>query len=419
MLPCSVRRVAATTPQSPLLSSLPRAAASCTYRPSQRRRYSSSKPSRDNGSEDKSVRQSVQPAAETKTGEAKASGEKRRRKTKDASDKLKYPSVPTTAHIPSDCKSTLQLHDASNANCLFPFSSNLVLALSSFFSLHRPISVTRGLPRNVSDDAFASIFAVPTRSQKAAEVMSTLSRTVEDLEQPMSGLSLQQQQQHQHQAAVAAEADAAAEAHNEEMRKLDLRNADGSAASLSVQVNNMVGQFLPFRPPPLPQAETPASKKAAAAAAKKATNDATLASAEENEEDVQTRVYKAVFTIEETTDGNGEVKIVAHSPELIEDPDASSSRSLAGGRAQASATMTISMEGGDAAAASTAAAEPRTFLERMALRQLQFHEAQSRLRRPAMWTISVKRQRKLKMKKKKYKKLTRRLRHERLKHGRT
>ncbi|CAN8101472.1 unnamed protein product [Discula destructiva] len=396
MLPCSVRRVAATTPQSPLLSSLPRAAASCTYRPSQRRRYSSSKPSRDNGSEDKSVRQSVQPAAETKTGEAKASGEKRRRKTKDASDKLKYPSVPTTAHIPSD-----------------------FLALSSFFSLHRPISVTRGLPRNVSDDAFASIFAVPTRSQKAAEVMSTLSRTVEDLEQPMSGLSLQQQQQHQHQAAVAAEADAAAEAHNEEMRKLDLRNADGSAASLSVQVNNMVGQFLPFRPPPLPQAETPASKKAAAAAAKKATNDATLASAEENEEDVQTRVYKAVFTIEETTDGNGEVKIVAHSPELIEDPDASSSRSLAGGRAQASATMTISMEGGDAAAASTAAAEPRTFLERMALRQLQFHEAQSRLRRPAMWTISVKRQRKLKMKKKKYKKLTRRLRHERLKHGRT
>lgn len=107
MLPCSVRRVAATAPQSPIiLLALPRATSTSitrSYRPTQSRRYSSSKPSRDNGSEDSSVRQSVQPSAESKTSETKASGEKRRRKTKDASDKLKYPSVPTTAHIPSDC----------------------------------------------------------------------------------------------------------------------------------------------------------------------------------------------------------------------------------------------------------------------------------------------------------------------------
>lgn len=114
MLPCSVRRVAATAPQSPMIrSALPRATAThltCSYRPAQRRRYSSSKPSRDNGSEDSPARQSVQPATETKetkTSEAKASGEKRRRKTKDASDKLKYPSVPTTSHISSDCKLTI------------------------------------------------------------------------------------------------------------------------------------------------------------------------------------------------------------------------------------------------------------------------------------------------------------------------
>lgn len=104
MLPCSVRRVAATgAHQSPLLSTLPRATVTRSYRPSTRRRYSSSKPSRDNGSEDPPVRQSVQPAAEAKAGKAKASGEKKQRRTKDTSDKLKFPSVPTTAHIPSDC----------------------------------------------------------------------------------------------------------------------------------------------------------------------------------------------------------------------------------------------------------------------------------------------------------------------------
>lgn len=53
------------------------------------------------------MRQSVQPSAAdaSNTDEAKASGEKRKRKAKDkdTSEKLKYPSVPTTAHIPSDC----------------------------------------------------------------------------------------------------------------------------------------------------------------------------------------------------------------------------------------------------------------------------------------------------------------------------
>lgn len=227
--------------------------------------------------------------------------------------------------------------------------------------------------------------------------MSTLSRTVEGLEQPVAGLSMQQ-------AAAVAEADADAHNHQHEgAQKIDLRNADGSETNISVQVNNMAGRFLPFRPPPLPQAETAASKKADAEAAE------TVAQEHSLEDDIQTRVYKAVFTIEETTDGNGEVKIVAHSPELIEDPDLSSGSGM--GTVAQRATMTISVEGGSDSAA------PRSFLERMALRQLKFEE--SRVKRSTWWAISVKRQRKLKMNKKKYKKLQRRLRHDRLKHGRT
>lgn len=343
----------------------------------------------------------MQPTAEStdktaegtgKTAESKAPGEKRKRKAKDAPEKPKYPSVPTTAHIPSDCMFThktrlhLVLYPPWRTHQLTHFSL-LVVALSSFFSLHRPISITRGLPRNITEDAFASIFATQTRSQKAAEVMSTISRTVDDLEQPMAGLSVQQQQQ------VGESADS--HHHEGGRQKLDLRNADGREASVTVQVNNMSGQFLPFRPPPLPQPESAkSSTSAGAAAAEEHSMD------EVTQQDAQTRVYKAVFTIEETTDGNGEVKIVAHSPELIEQEE-------------------LELESGDGPSSGSAAPRgPRTFLERMALRQLRYNEAQPSQRR-TMLAISVKRQRKLKMKKKKYKKLTKRLRHERLKHGRT
>lgn len=113
MLPSSVRRVASAAPQSPILSTLgpalPRASLinpTLSYRPFQNRRYSSSKPSRDNDSGDLPVRQSVQPSAVTnKASEAKSSGDKRKRKAKDnGPEKQKLPSVPSTQNIPKDCK---------------------------------------------------------------------------------------------------------------------------------------------------------------------------------------------------------------------------------------------------------------------------------------------------------------------------
>lgn len=129
MLPCSVRRVAATAPQTPVLSnfgsSVPRTAATAvalSFRRNQNRRYSSSKPSRDNGSEGLPVGgrsgSSAQQPADSKAGSeansnSKASGDKRKRKAKDGVEKAKYPSVPSTEHISPDCmllSSLLSLH---------------------------------------------------------------------------------------------------------------------------------------------------------------------------------------------------------------------------------------------------------------------------------------------------------------------
>ena len=250
------------------------------------------------------------------------------------------------------------------------------LALSSFFSLHRPISVTTSLPRIVTDDAFAAIFTQKARAAKPSEVMSTISRTVQGLEQPMASLSVESDVNN----APGTEAG---------IHKLDVVHGDGAEAAVSVQINSMSGNFLPFRPPPLPQ---PLSATGTSEAAGKAGADAGL-SAEEDQQ-TQTRVYRAVFTIEESTDAHGDVKILAHSPELIEEPQQAQQQQ-------------------DGAAA------PRTFLERMALRQMRYEDSrdqQQHLRDGSMLAISVKRQRKLKMKKKKYKKLQKRLRHEKRKH---
>ncbi|KAK4129195.1 hypothetical protein N657DRAFT_563658 [Parathielavia appendiculata] len=348
MLPSSVRRVVAAAPQSPAVSSVasfvPRPAAAYTLPYKQRtglqqRRYSSSKPSNpDDGSRDFAARPvpaSRASKSEKTKGQAKA-------------PVPQPPSVPSTRHIGDEG-----------------------LALSTFFALHRPISVTQLLPQTVSDDTFARIFAPRTRNGRVAEVLSTLSQTVHDLEEPLSRMSIANGDKQQLQDGQEADDGTA---------KLSLRHADGSETNLHIQLNPMSGQYLPYAPPPAPEPLTEAAEAEAEAA-----NSAAAAEelAEQQQQETQTRVYKAMVTIEETVDASGQIKVVAHSPELVEE---------------------------DAPA-------PRTFLERMAWRQLRYDEARRQQDR-AMQAISVRRQRKLRMKKKKYKKLMRKTRNLRRKQDR-
>lgn len=352
MINSSVRRAVATasqqTPVFATLSTAPRATVALSSRCHQRR-YSSSKPSSpDNGSKDIAAGQSVPAAA--KPSDSKASGEKRKRKAKDASELAKrLPVVASTSHLSPEGKSLF----SNYSRCFYgPISNTLqtAIGLSTFFSLHRPISVTHTFPRTVSDDAFASIFTPRSQAQRMADVTSTLSHTVDSLEGPMGKMTLGSNQVED----------------MENSTRIDLKHPDGSESAVYVQLNSMSGQFLPFSPPPLPQQPGSSSVEMESAA---------------DMEDVTPshRVYKAVLTIEETTDADGQVKVLAHSPQLIEEDVA-----------------------------------PRTFLERMALRQLRYEDA-LRTRLNDMHAISVKRQKKLKMKKKKYKKLMKRTRNERRK----
>ncbi|TRX94949.1 hypothetical protein FHL15_004034 [Xylaria flabelliformis] len=350
MLPSTVRRIASATPQSPLLSSFTPAAARATAaltlknnpRCTQRRRYSSSKPSSPNDSPKglPAGQVTASPAQSSKQG-----GEKRKRKAKASSPQRKLPSVPSTQDVPQEA-----------------------FALATFFSLHRPISVTHSFPKAITDDAFAQIFAPRTKSVTYSKVMSTLARTVDQLEQPMQALSIETQH--------VTDATTSHEANGEPTQQLTVKHADGTESSLYVQLDHMSGQFLPFHPPPLPQ---PLS----ASEAEAAVENAGLALPEEAalQQEPQTRIYKAMFTLEETIDENGNTRIVAHTPKLIED----------------------TAENAEVTKATPSRSSRHIRREHV------------RGQANGMLAISVRRQRKLKMKKQKYKKLMKRTRNERRK----
>ncbi|KAI1298246.1 hypothetical protein F5Y03DRAFT_272923 [Xylaria venustula] len=355
MLPSTVRRLAAAAPQSPLFASLAstttRSTAALTLNSnppcSQRRRYSSSKPSSPNDSPKGLAAGQVtaNPAQSTKQ-----SGEKRKRKAKDSSIQRKLPSVPSTQDVPQEA-----------------------FALATFFSLHRPISVTHSFPKAITDDAFAQIFAQRTKSTayNSSRVVSTLARSVNQLEQPVPGLGIASQQ--------GTDASASHDLNGDPVQQISVKHADGTETSVYVQLDHMSGQFLPFNPPPIPQPVSGSEAEAGSANARLAQAGGTAI-----QQEPQTRIYKAMFTLEETIDENGNSHITAHTPQVVED-DASFG--------------TLN--------------PPRSFLERMALRQVRRERVRGQAR--GMLAISVKRQRKLKMKKKKYKKLMRRTRNERRK----
>ncbi|KKA30178.1 hypothetical protein TD95_001179 [Thielaviopsis punctulata] len=298
----------------------------------QQRRMSSSKPSSPDGS--KSVSE-MHTSTSSRSASGKAGGEKRKRRAKDALDRddsfRHLPCVPSTHHMTQEA-----------------------IGLSTFFSLHRPISVTHSLPKTVSDEAFAAIFSPKTRAAKVSEVISTLASTVDDIEGPMAEMK------------ISPSPDGRSPAHVESASasdgstKIDIKYSDDHESSIYMQLNSMTGNFLPFQPPPLPtpQSATDMADRVASAEATAETTD-----------QPQHRVYRALFTIEQTTEADGKIRVVAHSPEILDD------------------------------------GVPATGFRS---RRMRIEDALKR--RSTMQAISVKRQRKLKMKKKKYKKFMKRTR---------
>jgi hypothetical protein len=148
----------------------------------------------------------------------------------------------------------------------------------------------------------------------------------------------------------------------ESFRKGDVHHVDGSANDLPMNFSQLAlsPNHQPFHPPPPPVPMTTAESLAAGAEAAKA-------------QESQHRTYTAVLTIEESTNQNGQVTYMAHSTPLEESVQ-----------------------------------QPTTFRERMNHRQERYWEQMEE--ENGMYALSVKRIRKLKMKKHKYKKFMKRTR---------
>ncbi|KAI9767799.1 MAG: hypothetical protein M1840_005480 [Geoglossum simile] len=255
---------------------------------------------------------------------------------------MNLPSVPSTTHLhPSD------------------------VAVSTFFSLHRPISVTSAVPTVGTNSSFDTIFNSRSKSPiKPSQVISTISSAVDSLE-----AAHQQGEAYEHSTEDDLHHATAAASVSKSGSAEAVRHLDGvpNDSPLQFPGDLLSGRFRPFNPPPPPTPITPIKRIHA-----------------EETRPLERKSYSTVLTILESTLPNGSKAYDVTTSPIV---------AAAGGEHSAEAVP-----------------NPVRFLGRMLERQERWEEYRSGRDGDGMWTISVKRQRKLKMKKMKYKKLMRKTR---------
>ncbi|CAG8032647.1 unnamed protein product [Penicillium olsonii] len=304
-------------------------------RPLHQRRYSSSSSKPPVPPSDGSRRLDTTPAKGVNSSSEKSKATRRRGKdsaTRHASSKSdpqhtafsKLPSVPSTQHR--------QPHDVH---------------VASFFSIHRPISVTTTVPPTSSTDAFEAIFSSKRPLKNEPEdVIFTLSSAVQNMEHGQQAMS-----ESEDQFRTFSEQDG------------ELRMLDGAEAKMSVE--DYTRRLRPFQPPPPP---VPMD----ASAIEAESTDAQI--------DNEYQTYSTVLTIREARGLDGRKTYEAHTGPFVR-----SEEMEAPGMHEE-----ISIE---APADSTGA----TYMERLRNNR-------------TMHALSTKRRRQAKMKKHKFKKLMKRTR---------
>ncbi|KAF2140671.1 uncharacterized protein K452DRAFT_359698 [Aplosporella prunicola CBS 121167] len=347
----SLGRVARATVALPssscAISSRPAAAlTSANYlltRRTQQRRNSSTSCPPDNS----------KPSGASHGNASKESGKKaatRSRSKKNATPQVNPPSVPPTNHL-----------------------QDTDVALSSFFSVHRPISVTTPIPVSSSEATFNSLFDVYTQSKpnKYADVIQTLGNATRGIEGRAQAME---------------EADLRAEI---------LQNQQGSAPSnRTLSLQEVLSHLPPFKapPPPVPSSLMQPAKPQAVKAPQEAQQKTIV-------QKPTKKVWRSTLTLTELTDETGHSTFSAATTPMVRLP-------TRGSDAIENPAEEITIH--------------QPFLERMEIREQEWRkylDERAQNKGKTMHAISVKRQRKLKMKKHKYKKLLKRTRNERRRLG--
>ena len=261
--------------------------------------------------------------------------------------------------------------------------------MSNLFSLHRPISVTMPIPPEYSTAAFSSIFDPKlTPQRKPTDVIYTLSSAVDTLESAASSAPNHNSQQVTQEDVDLRAAITQASSSNADPSP---RHADLPARTFHINLQELAKNFRPYMrpPPPVPMD---------LAFPEKASQETSHHIEPQPESVVAQKTFTTTLTIQENTYRNGRKSYKTHTTPIIEGPDSS------GGEGEKDVYLPPAPRG-------------QPFLGRMRERQLQYMD---RSGYGDVWqAISVKRQRKLKMKKHKYKKLMKRTKNLRRKLNKT
>ena len=341
---------------------------------------------------------------------------------------MNLPTVPSTQHL--DPK-------GSSPPCNLPpyihFLTRVCVDIyvASFFSIHRPMSVSSSVPPSSAPEVIESIFTpkkqTPRQKPSPAEVMYTLASVVQSLEgnvthqqQQQNQQQQQQQQSPQHQQGLIERADiitALTEHQNQQFNPADSnqpQHLDGHHNQTSVRVPNgiklviqeMARRFRPFNAPPVPMPISDAeieAREAEAAAAE--AGEEMLAQQLEQQVEQQDHdqfpenTQHVILMVHENGRLHSRKFFTSHEAPLlrIEDPDVRTRD----GRDQ--------QEGRERKRRIRDSLPP--FSPTGRVRRGGYPAQREReLRRLKIHAISVKRQRRLKMKKHKYKKLMRKTR---------
>ncbi|KAL9604751.1 MAG: hypothetical protein Q9179_001726 [Wetmoreana sp. 5 TL-2023] len=289
--------------------------------------------------------------------------------TKPSTAKARLGAYPNVPSVPS----TQHLHPMN-------------VHVASFFSRHRPISVTSSFPPTSTEATFSSIFE-PKPSQKStpADVIYTVSSAIDSLE----NAALQQ-------------SPSAPQRPNNEPTHLD-----GKPQHISLDIGELSKTFRPFNvpPPPVPMTDAPKAseslrRRTRAAPAKERTYTAVLTITEQAHPNGR-RTYQA--SLSPMREENFFTSHTPPSPSSLIAPSPTSTDPY-----PAAIQHSEEVEVYHITPPTQSSRQP--FLDRMRNRQQVWEEGLMGKKREIWRAISVKRQRKLKMKKHKYKKLMRKTR---------
>ncbi|KAL8913773.1 MAG: hypothetical protein Q9171_001507 [Xanthocarpia ochracea] len=247
------------------------------------------------------------------------------------------------------------------------------IQVASFFSHHRPISVTRSFPPSSSESQFSSIFESKSPSKTPiGDVIYTVSSAIEGFEN-----------------AAAFEQQPISPSSKRSFSSNETTHLDGEPQHIILDTTELSKNFRPFVAPPAPVAFD--DSKSASLRRSKA---------------IKERSFSTTLTITEQAHPNGQKTYQAHISPMREDlvsptVHAPSSTAPSQHNIQNEEVEVIDI---------TPPSGRQPFLERMKNRHRAWEDGLSGPKRQIWRAISVKRQRKLKMKKHKYKKLMRKTR---------